>query len=139
MPWRMRSAFKRDQSAADRGRAGGLSGVRDRAEPAIASDGEGARERLRRVLGASKADADNAPLAVGDGVLRRLLAELGVEDPRDVGRETHLDAVPLACLLDAVAVALEDLLPRDAARRPARPARRCPRRRRSPVPRASAA
>ncbi len=106
---------QRVEGAADRGRSGALAGVGHRAEAQRARECEGRRERLGRGLEAAEADGQHAPLAVAGAPTDGLLGEAWAVGARDVGREEDLDAEPLAGLLGALAVALEDLVPGDAA------------------------
>ena len=116
-PCRRRSACRSSSAERMEAGAGRLAGVRRRLEPALPRDGERPRERGGRepVFAAAQADAGHAALAVPDGPLRELLADLGREVARDVRREADLHAVGLTGLVGAVAVALEHLLPRRAA------------------------
>src|SRR5581483_4725061 len=97
--------------------AGHLSGVRDGAEPERPREREHVRVWLRRVLRLepAEADADDAAVAIPCGPLHRRTRLLLREASWAVGREAHLDAVQLACLLRAVAHAFVCDLPRDAA------------------------
>ena len=110
---------ERLERAAHRRGAGDLAGVRHRAEAERARERERGRVRLRRELRLEPAepDPDDAPVAVPRRVPHDLLAPARrVDAAVDVRRQPHLDAVQLARLLGAVAVAAEDLVPVDAAR-----------------------
>ena len=105
------------ERAAHRLRADDLAGVRHRAEPCLPRGANGAAERLAFAKRASSpprptptmprsryGGAPTSSWASSSGALRV-----------DVGRQPHLDAVQLAGLLGAVAVAAEHLVPVDAA------------------------
>ena len=100
---------QRLERAPDGRRADHLAGVRNRPEPALAREPECVGELLGRRLSldAAEPDADDAAVAAGDRMAHDSRRLLGRRRAVQVGREPHLDAEPLARLLDAVAVALE--------------------------------
>ena len=94
-----------------------LARVRHRAEPRLARDPEHVHVQVGRVLGlvAAEADGDDASILVLDRIADGRLRLLWHPAAGQVGRQPHLDSVALARLLDAVAVAAEDLVQVDAA------------------------
>ena len=101
----------------DRVRRAQLAGVRHGAEAAVARAPEDVLVEMRRILELERAetDADDASVAVADGVAQAVVHLLRRRVPRQVRCEPHLEAVRLARLLDAVAEAFVDRLPRHAA------------------------
>src|SRR5262249_12403000 len=89
------------ERSAHRRRACRLARVRDGSEPEGAREGEGRLVRLRRELSLepTEPDRDDSALPVLGGVADHLLGLLLRGAAEDVGREAHLDAVPLPCLL----------------------------------------
>ena len=106
------------ERAAHGRRPGGLAGVRNRAEAEGARERERRLVRLGRILGLEPAepDRDDSAVAVLGRVADDLLRLLGRRSAKDVRRQPHLDAVQLARLLGAVAVAAEDLVPVESPR-----------------------
>ena len=104
------------ESAAHRRRPGDLAGMRHRGEAERLREREGRLVRLRRELRLEPAEphSEHSPVAVFRGVADDLLGLLGRGAAEDVRCESHLDAVQLARLHGAVAVAAEDLVPGDA-------------------------
>jgi hypothetical protein len=105
------------ERTADGSRPSDLARVRDGGEPQLAREHEDGLVGLGRVLGLEPAEAhsDHAAIAVLAGVADDLLGPVELRAAVDVGREAHLDPVQLPCLLGAVAVAAEDLVPTDPA------------------------
>ena len=117
MPCRIRSASSTSSAARIDSGPADLAGVRDRAEPRLTRARERPLEQLGRVerLLAAEPDGDDAAVAVLGRVLDGQLGVLERRRARDVRREPQLDAVQLARLLGAVAVAGVELVPADAA------------------------
>ena len=90
--------------------AGQLAGVRHRSDATRARDREGALERLGRIFEAADPEADDAAVSVLDRESGDRLRLLRGVHRRDVGRESHLDAVQLPRFARPVAVAGEDLV-----------------------------
>src|SRR5205809_7325130 len=105
------------ERAPHRPRPGDFAGVRDRCEPELARELEGGLVRLGRKLGleASEPDADDSAAPVPGRPADALLSFVERVTADYVGRQPHLDAVQLARLLGAVAVAVETHHPPDAA------------------------
>ncbi len=104
-------------SVPDRVRRAQLAGVRHGAEAAVARAPEDVLVEMRRILELERAetDTDDASVAVADGVAQAVVHLFRRGVPREIRSEPHLEAVRLARLLDAVAEALVDRLPRHAA------------------------